>query len=104
MRTMSYFVTVSFGIQGWTEAGTTRHALLKQKMENVGLRQTVAGSKGVSNLPPGTFAGEFKGESTAKIRDDITPRMVEIFKSLGGKGQVFVLVGSDWSWSFNLVA
>ena len=102
---MSYFVTVNFGISGWADGGDeSRRVVLKQKLEEIGLRKTVTGRTGRAlTLPRNTFAGEFNGESAAKVRDDITPRVMEVFQSVGGQGRVFVIVSTGWAWATRTV-
>ncbi len=93
---MSYLVTISFQVNNFN-AGV--QAQIKQKLTNLGFSQEIKGEKGTSPLPSNTYVGEFNGENTAKVRDDLIEPVTIAFKSTGAKGSFFLTVGQNWGWS-----
>jgi len=93
---MSYFVTVTYDIKN---EGADTYAKIAAKLEDFGLFDKVVGSSKKSlDLPMNTFAGEFTGDSSKSIRDDISELINNFFKAEGIKGRVFIFVGDSWAW------
>ena len=93
---MSYLVSVSFDIEN---ASSDQYNQVKEELNDIGFSDTISGNAKVKvKLPDNTFAGEFEGSSSTKIRDDLRKQVKEIFKSLNLKAEIFIHVGGNWAW------
>lgn len=93
---MSYLVVVSFDL---TDAPSDTYQAISQEMNDVGLRHWVVSKDNMHlDLPATTFSGEFNGESSTKIRDDISNQVRGIISRHGIRSKIFISVGSEWAW------
>ena len=93
---MSYFVTVTCDLKN---EDSSTYLKVDKTLTNIGLRKSIQGSTGKNhNLPANTYVGEFEGESTVKVRDDLSEQVSSAFKESGVKATVFVAVGGGWAW------
>ena len=93
---MSYFVTVTFDLNN---EDSTTYTKVDNALESIGLSKRVKGSTGkYHDLPANTYVGEFEGESTGKVRDDVCAQVQETLKNEGVKATAFITVGSGWAW------
>ncbi len=93
---MSYFATVAFDLQS---ADTAAYDTADTVLMELGFSKKIRGSSGkVLDLPANTYAGEFKGDGSGKIRDDLSNSIRDAFRSHGLKASIFVTVGDGWAW------
>jgi hypothetical protein len=68
-------------------------------LERIGLKKTVVASNNNTVVAPTTMTiGEFNGQDTGSVRDFVRNQVESAFKRLGLTAEVFVVVGSNWSW------
>lgn len=93
---MSYFATVSFDLKG---ASASNYDTADEVLTKLGFSKKLKGSSGnLLDLPANTYAGEFKGEGSGKIRSDLSNRIRDLFKNNGLNASVFIVVGDGWAW------
>jgi len=93
---MSYFVVVTFDLKNadWDDYET-----VYQEFEKIGLdKKIISSEENKILLPSTTVAGMFEGISSSSVRDNIMNKCKKIFKYLRLHGQIFVVVGGNWSW------
>jgi hypothetical protein len=89
---MTYFVHLSI------EFKQSPPIRFEQRLNELGLSNRIAGSKGPAQLPKNTFAGEFRGENAQKVRDDLRSQVKEVLRSFNVGAKLFVTVSDNWTW------
>lgn len=93
---MAYFVVVSVEFRN-PQAGDEDR--VSRALERVGFRRSLVGGRGSPvRLPGGTFAGEFTGASSAKVRTDLAEQVQSALQAQGVKVMFFIAVGQNWAW------
>ena len=93
---MSYFVVVTFDLN---KASSDKYDIANSILNDIGFQKEIEGSTGkISKLPANTFAGEFEGASTGKVRDDLCDKIQRAFKNENLDASIFVSVGGSWAW------
>jgi hypothetical protein len=93
---MSYLVSVSFDIKNGNFNG---YQAVYAGFEKAGLSRTQTTSNGKTiHLPTTMVLGEFDGESSAKVRDDVSDQCIAVFQANNLKGELFLTVGTGWTW------
>jgi hypothetical protein len=93
---MRYFVHVTIDSVPHEHAAYEK---LKNDFKTIGLYGALmAQTKETVALPQCSFAGEFEGESTSTIRDDVAARVKQMLEANTLQTTAFVSVGGDWSW------
>jgi len=96
---MSYLVLVTFDLK---DASWDDYKAVYEELENIGLLKRLISSEGKEVLlPTTTVAGEFEGDSSVDVRNNIMNKCKRIFKYLKLHGEIFVEVGDNWSWSYS---
>lgn len=68
-------------------------------LERIGLKKAVVATNKSTVVAPTTMTlGEFNGQDTGTVRDWVRNQVKAAFERLGLKGEIFVVVGGDWSW------
>ena len=93
---MSYFVVVTFDLN---RASSDDYEAADRILNDIGLEKEIKGSSGKNNkLPANTYAGEFDGAGTGKVRDDLCAQIQSEFKKENIDALIFVSVGGSWAW------
>ena len=94
---MSYLVLVPFDLK---DASWDDYEAVYKELEKIGLSKRLISNEGKEVLlPTTTVAGKFEGDSSVDVRDNIMDKCKRIFKNLKLRGEIFVGVGDNWSWS-----
>lgn len=94
---MRYLVHITIQIRD----GTLESAA--SALAPIGLRNQLRGSTDQwRTLPENAFAGEFNGESAARIRDDLAEQVRSALASRGVHARVFMSVSGQWAWAIRL--
>lgn len=90
---------VTFDLHG---AKTKNYEVITEKMSQIGLEKTINSpdDKKPIKLPANTYAGEFKGKKkdASELRDKLRKAVGKQIKKQGLSAEVFVVVGTGWSW------
>jgi hypothetical protein len=93
---MSFFATVTFDLE---DAVTPNYDTANKILSELGFSKSVKGrTDKLLDLPANTYVGEFNGEGSGKIRDDLSNRIRDAFKDHDLKASIFVVVGDGWAW------
>lgn len=93
---MSRIVIVTFDLKAGSGDDYNK---VYDEFKKIGLSKELISDNGIKvNLPTTTTAGEFTGTNSSSISEEILKKCEAIFKKIGVNGEIFVMVGDDWSW------
>ena len=99
---MKFFVTVTFEVKDGSKEDYKR---IYKELENLGFYKILKASNGnIVTIPTSTVVSETTGSNADLLRDTVRDKLNIVFKACKLKGDVFIIVSSDWSWggsSFN---
>ena len=99
---MSFLVVVSFDIK---DASSKDYENLYNSFEKIGLKRSVKADDGkLYNVPTTTtVVGEFTGQTSAKVRDDLRELVKTAYRINKLTGDFFINVGNNWTWTISSV-
>lgn len=93
---MSYLVFCTFDLKG---GSALDYQNAYSDLAKLGLGKVVKSDKGTDFVIPTTAAmGEFNGGSGTAVRDYIAPKIEAAFRARRFTSEIFIVVGTDWSW------
>ncbi|MEX0597393.1 MAG: hypothetical protein WD512_12940 [Candidatus Paceibacterota bacterium] len=93
---MSYIVFCTFDLKN---ADSNDYKNAYSDLEKIGLKKVVKSDENKEVVIPTTSTmGEFEGESSGAVRDDIREKVKKAFKARGFDSEIFLVVGKSWAW------
>jgi hypothetical protein len=94
---MTYQVFCTFDLKNQDQRG---YDLAYADLAKIGLARVVVAGNGNKIVMPTTSAiGNFTGTTSEAVRDEIMQRVKAVFSQRGFKYEVFIVVGSNGTWS-----
>lgn len=94
---MSYLVLCTFDLEN---ASSEDYKNAYTALEQIGLYKEAIPKSGTAITLPNTVTiGEFNGDTSSLVKEDILSQIKNEFKVLRLKSKIFITVSSSWSWS-----
>jgi hypothetical protein len=99
---MSFLVVVSFDIKNGISKDYDN---LYNTFDKIGLKRSVKADDGkLYKIPTTTtVVGEFTGQTSAKVRDDVRELVKNSYRLNNLSGEFYINVGNNWTWTISSV-
>jgi hypothetical protein len=93
---MPYLVTCTFDLKN---GSFQDYENAYSDLSRMGLRKVVIPTQGGEIVAPTTMTvGQFSGQSSSTVRDDVRDAVKQAFVMRRLQSQIFVVVGENWAW------